>query len=147
MKIAIENYLITWFKRCLTALLFLTFSRIVFIIYIFPFLKGAPMGQLPMVMLSGVLFDIQAIVYFLSIFHLLSLLPLNTSKKSIQISLKLSFIIGLTAILLLNFIDMEFFKIKTRRSGIELFQLVSDPSNPVISYVYNYWWLDRKSVV
>jgi phosphoglycerol transferase MdoB-like AlkP superfamily enzyme len=147
MKPVFENYLITWLKRCLTALIFLTSSRILFILYLFPFLKGAPLTQLPMVLLSGVLFDIQAMVYFLSAFHLLSLLPLNTGKKSVQGALKWSFIIGLSAILLLNFIDMEFFKIKTRRSGIELFQLVSDPSNPVISYIYNYWWLSLLLIV
>ncbi|MFM6983330.1 MAG: LTA synthase family protein [Chitinophagaceae bacterium] len=42
---------------------------------------------------------------------------------------------------ILNFIDLEFFKIKTRRSGIELFQLISDPANPILSYIFNYWWL------
>ncbi|HEY1046893.1 MAG TPA: sulfatase-like hydrolase/transferase, partial [Bacteroidia bacterium] len=43
--------------------------------------------------------------------------------------------------ILLNLIDLEFYKIKSRRSGIELFSLVSDKSNPVLSYIINYWWL------
>ncbi len=99
------------------------------------------MGELPIVFLSGVLFDIQAMVYFLSVFHLLSLLPFNPGNKKYQLTLRLFFTLGLGIIILLNFIDMEFFKIKTRRSGVELFQLVSDQSNPVFSYIYNYWWL------
>jgi len=141
MKIHIENYLATWLKRSLFALLFLSASRILFIIYLFPYLKGAPMTELPMVMLSGVLFDIQAMVYFLSLFHLLSLIPFSSHKKTLSLLIKIFFIFGLSCILVLNFIDLEFYKIKTRRSGIELFQLVSDKSNPVFSYIYNYWWL------
>ncbi len=141
MKISIENYLLTWLKRCLFALLFLSLCRIFFIIYLFPYLKGAPFNEFPLVMASGVLFDVQAMVYFLSLFHLLSLLPLRPNHKTYQLALKTLFIIGLGSIMLLNFIDMEFYKIKTRRSGVELFQLVSDKSNPVFSYIYNYWWL------
>jgi phosphoglycerol transferase MdoB-like AlkP superfamily enzyme len=147
MKISIENYLSAWFRRCMFALLFLTSCRILFIIYLFPYLNGAPNAQLPAVFLTGVLFDIQALAIFLSVFHLLSLLPFDPNHKRQQIILKFLFMTGLGLMILLNFIDMEFFKIKTRRSGIELFQLVSDKSNPVMSYIYNYWWLSVGFIV
>lgn len=48
---------------------------------------------------------------------------------------------GICVILILNLIDFEFFSIKNRRSGIELFYLMNDPSNPVLSYFFSYWYL------
>ena len=141
MNPLIENYLRTWLKRCLFALIFLSCSRIIFIVYLFPYLKGSPTPELPMVFLSGILFDIQAIAYFLAPFHILSLLPFRQDNSYYQSAMKWLFVTSLSIIMLLNFIDMEFYKIKTRRSGIELFQLLSDRSNPVASYIYNYWWL------
>lgn len=115
--------------------------RLLFIIYLFPFLKSAPLSQLPLVFLSGVLFDIQALVYLLAPFHLLSLLPTLFKEKQRNNILKVLFILGLGIGILLNYIDLEFYKIKTRRSGIELFQLLGDSANPVLSYIINYWWL------
>ncbi len=95
-----------------------------------------------MVLLSGLLFDFQALVYFLVVFHLMSLLPFNfTNHKNYQRILKVFFSIGLGFILLLNTIDTEFYKIKTRRSGIELFTMATDPANSVGQYIINYWWM------
>lgn len=54
---------------------FSLFCRIIFIIYLFPYMNGAPMSELPMVLLVGVLFDVQALAYFQLPFHLLSLFP------------------------------------------------------------------------
>ncbi|MCC6817574.1 MAG: sulfatase-like hydrolase/transferase [Bacteroidia bacterium] len=128
-------------KRCLFALAVLFLSRILFIFYLFNYFQGAPLAELPIVFLAGVLFDIQALVYFLAPFHLISLLPFQLNRKYRQFSLKFLFVLGLMLIVLFNFIDMEFYKVKSRRSGIELFELISDPSNPVLSYIFNYWWL------
>lgn len=48
---------------------------------------------------------------------------------------------GLGVVLLLNFIDTEFFTIKTRRSGMELLVMLGDPANSPSQYIINYWWL------
>lgn len=141
MNFKADNYIKSWFKRCLFALLILTFCRILFILYLNSYLRGAPMAQLPKVFLAGVLFDIQALVYALGLFHLFSLIPPLTERKAYQVLLKVFFTLGVGTIILLNFIDLEFFKIKTRRSGIELFYLLNDKSNPVGSYIYHYWWI------
>lgn len=141
MKFLPPSYIRTWFFRCLFALMFMSFCRILFILYLFPYLKAAPIAQLPFVMLSGVLFDVQAIVYLLGPFHLISLIPYRNGTRKRELLIKICFTVGLGSGILLNFIDLEFFKIKTRRSGIELFQLLSDRSNPVFSYIVNYWWL------
>lgn len=131
-----------WFKRVLFALLCLSICRVFFIVYLNAYFNGAPLSNLPLVFLAGIIFDIQALVYFLALFHLFSLLPLEIqSKKWYQLGLKISFIVGLGVVILLNFIDTEFYQIKTRRSGIELFYLVTDKSNPVGSYFIHYWWL------
>lgn len=141
MKFTKANYLFVWLKRSLFALLVLSVCRILFISYLFPYFNGAPMDQIPLVLFWGVLFDVQALVYFLAPFHLLSLVPFKINLKSRQLIMRILFTLGLSLIVLLNLIDMEFFKIKTRRSGIELFELMSDPSNPISSYILNYWWL------
>lgn len=104
-------------------------------------MNGAPMSELPMVLLVGVLFDVQALAYFQLPFHLLSLFPSQKYFKKKENIQAFFFLLGLASIILLNFIDLEFYKIKTRRSGIELFALVSDSSNPVLSYLINYWYL------
>jgi phosphoglycerol transferase MdoB-like AlkP superfamily enzyme len=104
-------------------------------------MNGAPMSELPMVLLVGVLFDVQALAYFQLPFHLLSLFPSTKYFNKKEKILSFFYILGLGSIILLNFIDLEFYKIKTRRSGIELFSLISDQSNPVISYLINYWYL------
>ncbi len=130
-----------WIIRFLFGLMFLSFCRILFISYLFPYLKAAPVSELPLVLISGVLFDIQALSYFLLPFHLISLIPVSEGKKIRENILKITFVTGLGIAILLNFIDLEFYKIKTRRSGIELFNLLSDDSNPVLSYLINYWWL------
>jgi uncharacterized sulfatase len=80
-------------------------------------------------------------VYALIPFHLLSIAPLSKTSLRYQAITKFFFVLGCTLLIVLNFIDLEFFKIKTRRSGIELFQLIADPANPVLSYLFNYWWL------
>lgn len=141
MQFTKENYLFVWLKRTLFALIVLSFCRILFISYLFPYFNGAPISQIPKVLFWGVLFDVQAMVYFLLPFHLLSLIPFKLELKYRQLSMRILFTLGLSLIVLLNLIDMEFYKIKTRRSGIELFELLSDPSNPVLSYIINYWWL------
>lgn len=136
-----DPYIKTWLKRLLYGIILLGFCRIVFILYLFPYLKNAPVRELPMVFAAGVLFDIQALAYFLGPFHLVSLIPYRKPQPAFERMLKALFVIGTGLIILLNFIDLEFFKVKSRRSGIELFSLVTDSANPVGSYLINYWWL------
>ena len=141
MKFLPPIYISIWLKRLFLSLISLTLCRIIFIIYLFPYMNGAPIAELPMVVATGVLFDVQALAYFLLPFHLLSLIPSQKYFEKKEKIICFFFILGLGSIILLNFIDLEFFKIKTRRSGIELFSLVSDFSNPVFSYLLNYWYL------
>jgi phosphoglycerol transferase MdoB-like AlkP superfamily enzyme len=133
--------MLIYLKRVLFSLFLLSLTRILFILYLYSFFTAAPMVQLPLVFLCGILFDIQATAYFLAPFHLLSIFPAQYKIPFVKSLLHFFFILGNSLMLLLNLIDFEFFKIKTRRSGSELFSLLNDPSNPVLSYIYNYWWL------
>jgi phosphoglycerol transferase MdoB-like AlkP superfamily enzyme len=132
----------TWIKRCLLGLSILTLCRILFIIIQFNYFKNNDLTQIPQVLFYGLLFDLQAIVYCLIPFHLFSLFPYKIkSNKFTKFFIKFSFVLGISFILILNLIDFEFFKIKNRRSGIELFHLINDPSNPISSYLISYWYL------
>jgi phosphoglycerol transferase MdoB-like AlkP superfamily enzyme len=136
-----QNSMLIYLKRVLFSLFLLSLTRILFILYLCSFFSAAPWSQLPLVLFCGILFDIQAIAYFLAPFHLLSILPNKDKIPFVKPLLHFFFVLGNSLMLLLNLIDFEFYKIKTRRSGSELFSLLNDPSNPVISYIYNYWWL------
>ncbi len=130
-----------WLKRNAWGLVFLSLCRILFVFYHFQYFNSAPWGQFHWVLLSGLLFDCQAIAYFLLPFHLLSLWPKPSPKAWYAKSQLIAYSVGFGLIILLNTIDTEFFAIKYRRSGIELFQLVGDKSNPVLAYLINYWYL------
>lgn len=135
-------YIITWFKRSLLGLIILTLCRLLFIIFNFNYFNNNELTDLPWVLFYGIIFDIQAIVYCLIPFHLICLFPFKIkSNKHFNIFIKFTFILGISLILVLNLIDFEFFKIKNRRSGIELFHLVNDPANPIMSYLFTYWYL------
>jgi uncharacterized sulfatase len=142
MKYTQFLYIITWLKRSLLGLITLTLCRLLFIFLNFNYFNNNDLGELPWVLLYGIIFDIQAFIYCLIPFHLISLFPFKIkSNKYINIFIKFTFILGISLILVLNLIDFEFFKIKNRRSGIELFHLVNDPANPVMSYFFSYWYL------
>ena len=136
------QYIKLWLLRFGLALLGLTICRIFFLIYLHAYFNGAPLSDLPLVFLAGIIFDIQGLTYFLIPFNLMSLMPIQSqNNKKYQLVVKVFFILGLGIVILLNFIDTEFYQIKTRRSGIELIYLLTDKSNPVASYLINYWWL------
>jgi phosphoglycerol transferase MdoB-like AlkP superfamily enzyme len=142
MKYPQYIYIITWLKRSLLGLLILTICRLLFIFFNFNYFNNSDLIQLPGALFYGLIFDIQALIYCLIPFHLISLFPFKIkSNKHFNIFIKFTFILGIGVLLILNLIDFEFFKIKNRRSGIELFYLVNDPSNPLMSYLYNYWYL------
>ena len=58
----------------------------------------------------------------------------------VQSVTKIYFITVVLLGLLLNTVDIEFFKYTKKRTGIELFLLLSDPANPIFSYVINFWY-------
>ena len=81
------GYITIWLSRNLLSLIILLLSRIVFIIYLFPYMYVAPMTKLPAVLHVGVLFDVQALAYFKLPFHLLRIYPTNkhfNRKENIQ---------------------------------------------------------------
>jgi phosphoglycerol transferase MdoB-like AlkP superfamily enzyme len=136
------TYIVTWLRRSAFALSILTICRILFIIFQFNYFKNNDLTVLPQVFFYGIIFDIQALSYTLIPFNLISLFPFKIKyQKKTTLFIKGLFIIGVSLILILNLIDFEFFKIKNRRSGIELFQLINDPANPIFSYLFSYWYL------
>lgn len=132
-----------WFQRVMFAMFILSIYRLMFVFFQFNYFKPNDFRELPQVMSTGLLFDVQALVYCLSIFHLLSLFPINPFKNKTWFNYftKAFYLLGVLFVLIFNLIDFEFFKIKTRRSGIELFQMINDPSNPIGSYLVSYWYL------
>lgn len=53
--------------------------------------------------------------------------------------LKAIFLITTTVVVFANVADALYFKFSKKRSGIEIFNMLSDESNPIGSYFTNYW--------
>lgn len=92
---------------------------------------------------TGLLFDASTIAYLYAPFTLLSLLPIAFQKKPVyQQALRILFLTTTAAVVLANLADAIYFKFSRKRSGIEIFSMLSDESNPVGGYFITYWpWL------
>ncbi len=131
-----------WFKKCLLALFFLTLYRIAFYAYLNHYFSNYSSSQILSSFVFGVWFDVQTVVYFLLPFHLTELFAVRYSSQPWLKHLSNGmFVFCLGILLLLNFIDLEFYKIKGKRSGYELIQLIKDPANSISSYFIHYWYL------
>jgi phosphoglycerol transferase MdoB-like AlkP superfamily enzyme len=92
--------------------------------------------------LTGFIFDSVVLAYVFGLFILLYLFPLSFKlPKILSFLLKLSFIALCFFILFLNTVDTLYFPFAGKRSGIELFSLMLDPANPLLSYVIDFWYL------
>ncbi len=78
-------------------------------------------------------------------FYALSLLPLPFYyERWYQIVLKVFFHITNTIIIILNLIDVEYFKFTAKRSTADLFSMVStgnDINQLLVTFLIDFWWL------
>lgn len=113
-----------------------------FYIYLNQYFNESNTLQLFKSFLFGIWFDIQTLVYFLLPFHLIELFILRYfNHKRWKVISNAIYLICLGLLLILNFIDLEFYKIKGKRSGFEIIQLIQDPANSISDYFINYWYI------
>jgi arylsulfatase A-like enzyme len=89
-------------------------------------------------MLWGVFFDLPLLAYFfLPLWIWMIFFPAYAAKR--QVVSKILIVLGATPILVLNGIDTAYSRVSGRRSGAEIFDIVSDPANSLWQYISEYW--------
>lgn len=89
-------------------------------------------------MLWGVFFDLPLLAYFLlPLWIWMIFFPSRATRH--QWVARLLMLLGASPILILNGIDTAYSRISGRRSGAELFDILSDPANSTTQYIWEYW--------
>lgn len=120
------------------ALLIMSVSRAIWGLFNQKIFADASGMEIFMGMLWGVFFDLPPLAYFfLPLWVWMIFFPKYAAEKQ-KVS-KVLMVIGATPILVLNGIDTAYSRISGRRSGAEIFDMLSDPGNSMSQYFSEYW--------
>jgi glucan phosphoethanolaminetransferase (alkaline phosphatase superfamily) len=141
------KYLSTFFKRIILLLVFYTTNRIYFYINNIENFTGVNLLEF----IEGVRFDISALFYINIPLLILLLLPhnLRANKYYHKITNWLFYGINIP-FLLLNNIDIEYFRFTQKRSTTDFFQLIqlgNDAKNIIPQYLKDYWPITLFSIL
>lgn len=129
--------------RIFLAFLFFNVCRLLFIIYNFKLLDITDFNDWLNIFYGGIFFDATAIVYTLSLFILLSILPLFiNSKASFQRILIWIYFIPNALALALNHLDFMYYRFIKTRSMSNVLESVEHEVNKAtlfFSFLINYW--------
>jgi phosphoglycerol transferase MdoB-like AlkP superfamily enzyme len=126
------------------ALVALTLSRLAFLLNSLTVYASVPMVELLEACLFGIRFDLVAVAYGLCPFLLIGMVSGGDWQiRQFRIGRAL-FLLSLTLMTLLNFIDAEFYKFTDRRSTSDLFEFVfisNDVWNILPKLIRDFWHL------
>jgi phosphoglycerol transferase MdoB-like AlkP superfamily enzyme len=126
----------------LIAFILLLFSRVIFFAFNYHSFAQFSITALFQSFFFGILFDSVFLFYTLSPFILFYLLPFRfKSKKGWYLVVKSYFLIILSLGILLNLIDSIYFRFSQKRTGTEIYYMITDKANPLGSYLIDYWYL------
>ncbi len=140
-----SGHCIALFKRIGLILGIFTFSRLLFLIVNWASFQPFDFKETFYSFLYGIRFDFIVIFYLNIIFILLHLFPFRFIGTSRSQKVLKSIIVSLNALLLLlNFIDIPYFKYVGKRSGWEMLHMLytsTDTTVMVPQYIIKYWYL------
>ncbi len=117
----------------LCRLLFLLFNPVFFQYSVADLLQGFA---------YGLLYDLSVSIYVHGLFLALHLLPATWFfRKRLQQFLFGLFLTGQFVIVFFNLIDIGYFPISGKRSGIEIFSMAGEADGIVTKYLSDYWYL------
>ncbi|MDZ4666530.1 MAG: LTA synthase family protein [bacterium] len=133
------------FKLLLTrlaiAMLFASLCRLLFLIFNPVFFQYS-VADLAQGFYYGLLYDLSVTIYVHGLFLALHLLPAKLFyKKPLQQFLFFLFLFGQLLILFFNMVDIGYFPISGKRSGMEIFSMASETNGLVLQYLSDYWYL------
>ncbi len=131
-------------KRLLWALLFLEASRLYFFIRNLNHFKSLKSSEIFISFSHGIQFDYYSLIAIGSLFIILSFLPFKYFfKKNFQSVVKWLFIISVSLIMILNFIDAEYFKFTGKRSTYDILSMVTtgdDTIHMLPQFLKDFWF-------
>jgi len=141
------KFLITYYRRILLLLALYTTSRI----YFYLNNKETIDPHYFLEFIAGLRFDISALVYINIPLFILLILPHNLrSRKNYHKLTNCLFYIINIPFLLMNNVDIEYFKFTQKRSTADFFQLINlgnDAKNIIPQYLKDYWPITLFSIV
>lgn len=122
-----------------------TISRMFFFLFNFKTFSDNSFGELLKIFVAGVRFDFSVVIYANLLLIVLYLLPFpfTTNKRYLKF-LNIVFYTFNAFMLLLNFIDIEYFKFLGKRSTADLFSFVfmsDDVNNLLPQFLHDYWYI------
>jgi uncharacterized sulfatase len=128
----------TILRQAVFALLIMTLSRVFWGIFNHEIFADAEKSEIVTAVLWGIFFDLPLLAYFfLPLWIWMIFLPSQAAERP-YIS-RVLMLLGTSPILILNGIDTAYSRISGRRSGVELFDILSDPGNSTAGYITDYW--------
>lgn len=133
------KFYLTLASNWIVLLLIYTSSRVAFLFFNLPNYKNFALWDF----IEGIRFDLSALAYINALYFLLfSIFSYYDNKTSFQLVKRYLFIITNSSFLILNNVDIVYFKFNLRRSSNEIFQLVQN-SQDILSlipqFIYYYW--------
>lgn len=120
-------------------------SRVFFLYYNFDVIEVTSIAQGLYLCYLGLRFDTTSILYLSSLFVLTSILPGTfTLKKAYQKVVKIFYFFGLVSGLLLNFIDIAYYRFNLMRLNASLFESIENESNKstlIVHFFFTYFYL------
>ena len=107
--------------------------------------QPAETSQIFKTLLFGIRFDF-AVIYYINLpFIIMHLIPGNYKQSRIyQVILITGMIVVNSILLLINFIDIEYFRYTNKRSGMEMLDMLfmsTDTGTMIFQYIRDYWLL------
>lgn len=130
----------TLFKRLGQILLLYTFCRIMFSIMNDDLFAGVSISNYLLALLHGLRFDLAAIIYLNILFILISIIPLQKFHSNVfQKGLKTLFFATNIPMLILNIVDIEYFKFSGKRTQSSVLGITQDIKAQAFQ-IFTYYW-------
>ncbi len=135
------SFIIQLGKRVGIALLIFTISRILFYAFNTTYFPNVELGDF----VYALRFDLSAISWLYLPFIFLSVIPFEfRAHKIYQLLLKVLFHLSNSICIVLNVIDIEYFKFTLKRSTSDLFQLMQmgdDVTSLIPTFMVDFWYI------
>ncbi|HMT30445.1 MAG TPA: LTA synthase family protein [Bacteroidia bacterium] len=140
-----RNQLIILSKRLLLLVVIYQLCRLAFLLANFNYFQSSEFSDVVLAFISGLRFDLNAIILLNLPLILIHLLPVNWFYSKItQTTFKLFFLLINIPSILLNCIDLEYFKYQGKRTTADLFQLFGmgdDMKNTIPQMAMDFWYV------
>lgn len=133
------------FYRIGLVFLFYSISRLLFIIFNHKILGIETISDFLTIIFYGIRFDLIAILYINILFVLLSILPFSfVYSKMYQKGIMWLYFVANVPFLIMNFVDITYYKFVKTRFNITVLESVQNESNKVVlflNFIVDYWYV------